>query len=184
MLRKSLIYHNLRYRRGEEPNYQWTMSGYLLGYVLVNFIRHAGLWLMMVTKFFCVELLHGTNNISVVNNVWQKETQYCSMNGLMGFNGYCIMEEPGQVEIPYRQWMIIDGTNEQFLHPTIYRAQVVRAFGMSPKVGGSRTPQVETFSVSKTSTLSKEHLWVENECCWPRTCSNVNFSAYIYIYQQ
>ena len=31
-------------------------------------------------------------------------------------------------------------------------AQMVRAFGMNPKVGGSSRPQVETFSVSKTFT--------------------------------
>ena len=36
-------------------------------------------------------------------------------------------------------------------------AQQVRAFGINPKVGGSRPPQVETFSVSKTLTLSQEH---------------------------
>ena len=36
-------------------------------------------------------------------------------------------------------------------------AQMVRAFGMNPKVGGSSPPQVETFSVSKTLTLSQEH---------------------------
>ena len=36
-------------------------------------------------------------------------------------------------------------------------AQVVRAFGMNPMVGGSSPPQVETFSVPKTSTLSQEH---------------------------
>ena len=33
--------------------------------------------------------------------------------------------------------------------------QKVRAFGMNPKVGGSSSPQVETFSVSKTLTLSR-----------------------------
>ena len=36
-------------------------------------------------------------------------------------------------------------------------AQMVRAFGMNPKVGSSSPPQVETFSVSKTLTLSQEH---------------------------
>ena len=39
-------------------------------------------------------------------------------------------------------------------------AQVVRAFGMNPKVGGSSPPQVETFSVSKSLTLSQEYLLV------------------------
>ena len=33
-------------------------------------------------------------------------------------------------------------------------AEMVRAFDMNPKVGGSSPPQVETFSVSKTLTLS------------------------------
>ena len=37
-------------------------------------------------------------------------------------------------------------------------AQMVRAFGMNPKVGGSSPSQVETFSVSKTLTLSQEHV--------------------------
>ena len=36
-------------------------------------------------------------------------------------------------------------------------AQVVRAFGMNPMVGGSSPPQVETFSVSKSLTLSQEY---------------------------
>ena len=35
-------------------------------------------------------------------------------------------------------------------------AQMVRAFGMNPKVGGSSPPQV-SFSVSKSFTLSHEH---------------------------
>ena len=35
---------------------------------------------------------------------------------------------------------------------------MVRAFGMNPKVGGSSPSQVETFSVSKTLTLSQEHV--------------------------
>ena len=39
-------------------------------------------------------------------------------------------------------------------------AQMVRAFGMNPKVGGSSPPSVETFSVSKTLTLSQEHRFV------------------------
>ena len=39
-------------------------------------------------------------------------------------------------------------------------AQMVRAFGMNPKIGGSSPPQVETFSVSKTLTLSQEHPFV------------------------
>ena len=36
-------------------------------------------------------------------------------------------------------------------------AQMVRAFGMNPKFGGTSAPQVETFSVSKCLTLSQEH---------------------------
>ena len=39
-------------------------------------------------------------------------------------------------------------------------AQMVRAFGMNPKVGGSSPVLVETFSVSKTFTLSQEHPFV------------------------
>ena len=39
-------------------------------------------------------------------------------------------------------------------------ALYVRAFGMNPKAGGSSPPQVETFSVSKTLTLSQEHPFV------------------------
>ena len=35
--------------------------------------------------------------------------------------------------------------------------QMVRAFGMNPKVGGSSPPRVKTFSVSKTLTLSQGH---------------------------
>ena len=38
--------------------------------------------------------------------------------------------------------------------------QVVRTFGMNLKVGGWSPPQVETFSVSKTLTLSQEHPFV------------------------
>ena len=33
-----------------------------------------------------------------------------------------------------------------------------------PKVGGSIPPQVEIFVVSKSSTLSQEHLFVSLEC--------------------
>ena len=40
------------------------------------------------------------------------------------------------------------------------KSQMVRAFGMNPKVGCSSPPQVETFSVSKTLTLSQEHPFV------------------------
>ena len=38
--------------------------------------------------------------------------------------------------------------------------QMIRAFGMNPKVGGSSPPQVETFFVSKILTLSQEHPFV------------------------
>ena len=59
-------------------------------------------------------------------------------------------------------------------------AQMDRALGMNPKVGGSSHPQVVTFSVSKTLNIRS---CVENECCCPCTVniSNVNFnSKYIY----
>ena len=39
-------------------------------------------------------------------------------------------------------------------------AEIVRAFGMNLKDGGSSPSQVETFSVSKTLPLSQEHLFV------------------------
>ena len=39
-------------------------------------------------------------------------------------------------------------------------AQMVRTFDMNPKVGGSSPPQIETFSFSKTLTLSQEHPFV------------------------
>ena len=39
-------------------------------------------------------------------------------------------------------------------------AQMLRAFGMNPKVGGASPSQVETFSVSKTLTISREHPFV------------------------
>ena len=42
-----------------------------------------------------------------------------------------------------------------YYYPTM--AQMVRAFGMNLKVGGSSPPQVETLSVSKTLILSREH---------------------------
>ena len=38
--------------------------------------------------------------------------------------------------------------------------QIVRAFSMNPKVGGSSPPQVETFSASTTLTHSQEHPFV------------------------
>ena len=36
-------------------------------------------------------------------------------------------------------------------------AQMARAFGINPKVGGSSPPQVEIFSVSKTLIVPQEH---------------------------
>ena len=63
-------------------------------------------------------------------------------------------------------------------------SQMVRAFGINPKVGGSSTPQVETFSVSKPSTRSQEHRsCVANQCCCPGivNTSNVNFTTKISI---
>ena len=53
--------------------------------------------------------------------------------------------------------------------------QLVKAFCMNPKFGDSSPPQVETFTVSKTSTISLEHR-VENECCCSRTVNIPNFS--------
>ena len=56
-----------------------------------------------------------------------------------------------------RQSQYSNTWNSTFLALT---AQVVRAFGMNSKVGGSSLPQVETFFVSKSSTLSQEHPFV------------------------
>ena len=42
-------------------------------------------------------------------------------------------------------------------------AQMARAFGMNPKVGGWSPPQVEIFSVSQTLTLSQEHLFLRRK---------------------
>ena len=43
------------------------------------------------------------------------------------------------------------------------RNMMVRAFGMNPKVRGSSTPQVETFSFSKICHFHKSiRSWVEN----------------------
>ena len=42
-------------------------------------------------------------------------------------------------------------------------AQIVRAIDVNPKVGDSSPPQVETFSVSKTLTLSQEHQFVRRK---------------------
>ena len=58
-------------------------------------------------------------------------------------------------------------------------AQMVIAFGMNPKIGGSSPLQFETFSVSKALTLHKNiRSCVENECCCLHTVSisNVNFT--------
>ena len=63
-------------------------------------------------------------------------------------------------------------------------AQMVRAFGVNPEVGGSSPSQVETFSVSKNFWLFHKNIpWgFENECCCPHTVniSNVNFTSKIY----
>ena len=56
-----------------------------------------------------------------------------------------------------RQSQYSNTWNSTFLALT---AQVARAFGMNSKVGGSSLPQVETFFVSKSSTLSQEHPFV------------------------
>ena len=42
-------------------------------------------------------------------------------------------------------------------------AQMVRAFGMNPMVGGSSPPQVEAFSVPKTFTLSQDYPFVRRK---------------------
>ena len=58
-------------------------------------------------------------------------------------------------------------------------AQLVRAFGMNPKVGGSSPSQIETFSVSKLwHFLKNTRSCVENEWCCLRTVniSNVSFT--------
>ena len=45
-------------------------------------------------------------------------------------------------------------------------AQVVGAFGMNSKIGGSSPPQVETCSFSKFRHFHKNiRSWVENQCC-------------------
>ena len=59
-------------------------------------------------------------------------------------------------------------------------AQMVRAFGMNLKVGGSILSQVEKFSVSKTLTLSQKHPFVCRK--WMLlpaqvNSSNVNFTS-------
>ena len=47
---------------------------------------------------------------------------------------------------------------------------MVRTFGMNPKVGGSSSPQVETFLSQKLWHFHKNtRSYVENECCCPRT---------------
>ena len=53
-----------------------------------------------------------------------------------------------------------------------------------PKVGGSSPPEVETFSVSKTSTLSQDHPFVSRK--WMllpahSNISNINFTTKIYF---
>ena len=46
------------------------------------------------------------------------------------------------------------------------KSSSVQAFALNPKVGGSSSPQVEIFSVSKTLILPQEHpSVVGNECC-------------------
>ena len=41
-----------------------------------------------------------------------------------------------------------------------YQYQMVRAFGMNPKIWGLSPPQVETFSVSKTDTFTRTSIHV------------------------
>ena len=64
-------------------------------------------------------------------------------------------------------------------------AQMVRASGMNPQVGGSGPFQVEAFSVSKLRHFHKNtRLWVEDECCCPYTVNilNVKFTTKIPIH--
>ena len=66
-------------------------------------------------------------------------------------------------------------------------AQVIKTLDMNPKVGGSSPPQAEAFSVSKASTFSQEHLFVnKKESSFLRTIniSNVHFSAKTSIPQE
>ena len=61
-------------------------------------------------------------------------------------------------------------------------AQVVRAFGMNPKVGGSSPPQVETFYVSKTSAPSQEHPFVSRKWMMlPTHTVNISYILYIHM---
>ena len=52
-------------------------------------------------------------------------------------------------------------------------AQVFRAFGMNPKVGGLSPPQVETFSVSKSLTIPQELISVSE--------SKINIVAWVQL---
>ena len=63
-------------------------------------------------------------------------------------------------------------------------AQMVKAFGMNPKVRCSSFPQVETFYASKTLVISQEHPFcVENECCCSRPVKiwNGNLTSKIFV---
>ena len=98
-----------------------------------------------------------------------------------------------------RKWMLLPGTvnisNVNFTTKYLYRqsqysnaqnskclaliAQVVRAFGMNPKVLGSNLPQNEPFSVYKLRHFQKNiRSLVKNERCCPRT---VNISLFHYL---
>ena len=62
-------------------------------------------------------------------------------------------------------------------------AQVVRQFGMNPKVGDSSPPQVETFCLLNLRHFHENiHSWVENKCCCPCTVdiSNVTYKTASY----
>ena len=53
-------------------------------------------------------------------------------------------------------------------------AQMVRAFGMNPKVVGSSSPQVVTFSQKHWHFDKNTRSYVQNECCCPPTVDIVD----------
>ena len=62
-------------------------------------------------------------------------------------------------------------------------AQVVRAFGMNPKIGGSSLSQVETFSLNLGHFHKNIRSWVENAVAREQlTFKNVNFTSKITSY--
>ena len=67
---------------------------------------------------------------------------------------------------PFEYWWIYACDGGPWNYWTKYNlslaliTQVVRAFGMNPKDGGSSAPRIEPFSLSKSLTLSQEHPFV------------------------